>query len=116
MTSVLPVASASSLSISSARIVADLAEVGGALLVGDLEEQPLGVLDHLARLAVALGDRLLDRLRGRVEAPHQRVLLDDLRVVLGAARRRGPWRRGSRRRPAADRLELAVLGQLLGDA
>ena len=67
--------------------VADLAEVVGLLLVRDLEEQPLGVLDQGPRLAVALRDRLLDLLGGALEAPHQRVLLDDLRVVLGAARR-----------------------------
>ena len=34
----------------------DAAEVARLLLVGDLEEQPLGVLGKLARLAVALAD------------------------------------------------------------
>jgi hypothetical protein len=51
--------------------LADLAEVDGSLLVGDLEEEALGLFDHLGRLAVPLRDRLLDPLRGRVEAAHQ---------------------------------------------
>src|SRR6478735_4281943 len=66
--------------------VADLAEVVGLLLVRDLEEQSLRVLDQGPRLSIALRNRLLDLLGGALEAPHQRVLLDDLRVVLGAAR------------------------------
>src|SRR3954447_16417109 len=38
--------------------LADLAEVDGAFLVGYLEEEALGLLDHLRWLAVALGDGL----------------------------------------------------------
>ncbi len=94
---------------------ADLAEVGGLLLVGDLEQEALCLLDHLRGLAVAVGDRLLDRLGGGVQPAHQRVLLDDRRVVLGAA---GSGDLGGEARDhvlAADLLQLAVLGELLGD-
>ena len=95
--------------------LADLPEVDGTLLVGDLEEEALGLLDHLRGLAVALGHRGLDLLRRRVEAAHQRVLLDDLRVVPGAARRRHLGRQAGDHIPAADLLQLAVLGEGLGD-
>ena len=61
VTSAVPLERASSLSISSWRI-SPSSEVHGALLVGDLEEEPLGLLDELGGLAVALGDRLLDPL------------------------------------------------------
>ena len=77
----------------------DPAEVAGALLVGDLEQQALGALDQLLRLALAVVDRLLDLLRGREQPPQQRVLLDDLRVVAGVARAPGRSRRARRRPP-----------------
>jgi hypothetical protein len=60
-------------------------------------------------------DRLLDRLRRGQQATHERVLLDDPRVVAGVAGRRDG--RGKRRHRvlAAGGLELAVLRQVLGD-
>ena len=72
-------------------VVEDLgehAEVARLLFVGDVEEQLLGSLGELARFAVALVDPALDLLAGAEQAAQQRVLLDDLRVVLGVARRR----------------------------
>ncbi len=93
---------------------ADLAEVRGLLLVGDAEQQALGRLDHLEGLAVAVGDRLLDRLRRRIQPPHQRVLLDDRGVVLGAAGRRDLGGEAGDHVLAADLLELAVLLERLG--
>ena len=107
----VPLASASSLSISSWRISPISRKSTALLLVGDLEEQPLGVLDELGGLAVALRDRLLDQLGGRVEAAHQRVLLDDLRVVLGAAGCGDLGGQACDHVAAADLLELAVLGR-----
>ena len=65
--------------------VAEDAEVGGLLFVGDFEEQFLGPLGELARLAVALVDPALDLLAGAEQPAQQRVLLDDLGVVLGVA-------------------------------
>ncbi len=53
--------------------------------MGDFEEQPLGPLGELARFAVALVDPALDLLPGAEQATQQRVLLDDLGVVLGVA-------------------------------
>ncbi len=53
--------------------------------MGNVEEQLLGPLGKLARLAVALVDPALDLLAGAEQAAQQRVLLDDLGVVLGVA-------------------------------
>ena len=93
----------------------DRAEVAGLLGAGDVEEQLLGLLDQLLRLALARVDRLLDPLRGAEQAPQHRVLLDDLRVVAGVAgdrRARGERRDGL---AAADLLELVLAAQELGD-
>ena len=90
-------------------------EVLGLLLVGDLKSSRSARLGELARLALAVVDGLLDLLRGREQAAQQRVLLDDPRVVARRCRRPGPSRRGSRRLAAADLLELALLGEQLGD-
>ena len=65
--------------------VGDLAEVAGPVLVGDLEQERLGLLDQLAGLALALVDGLLDPVRGVQQAAQERVLLDDPRVVAGVA-------------------------------
>ena len=75
--------------------VGDRAEVARLLGAGDVEEQLLGLLDQLLRLALAGVHRLLDPLRGAEQPPQHRVLLDDLRVVAGVAgdgraRRRAP--------------------------
>ena len=69
-------------------VVEDLreqAEVARLLFVGDVEEQLLGPLGELARFAVALVHPALDLLAGAEQPPQQRVLLDDLGVVLGVA-------------------------------
>src|SRR5829696_498643 len=95
--------------------IAGLAEVIGLLLVRNLEKQALRVLDQRARFAVTLRDRLLDLLGGALQPPHQRVLLDDLRVVLGAARRRDLGGEAGDDGAPADLVELAVLGESLGD-
>jgi hypothetical protein len=58
-------------------------EVARLLLVGDLKQQPLGVLGQLARVVVALAHPFLDPLAGAEQTPQQRVLLHDLGVVLG---------------------------------
>jgi hypothetical protein len=63
----------------------DASEVARLLLVGDLEEQPLGVLGELARFAFALADQVLDSLPGAEQAAQQRVLLHDARVMVGVA-------------------------------
>ena len=95
--------------------VARASEVPRLLGAGDVEEQYLGLLDEILRLALAALDRLLDPLRGAEQAPQHRVLLDDLRVVAGVAGHRR--RRGERvdRVLAADLLELALAAQELGD-
>ena len=84
------------------------AEVAGLLGAGDVEEQHLGLLDEILRLALAALDRLLDPLRGAEQPPQHRVLLDDLGVVAGVAGDRG--RRGERVDDvlAAGLLELAL--------
>ena len=65
--------------------VAEDAEVGGLLFVGDFEEEFLGPLGELARFAVALVDPALDFLAGAEQPAQQRILLDDLGVVFGVA-------------------------------
>ena len=100
-------------------VVEDLreeSEVAGLLFVGDVEEQLLGPLGELARFAVALVDPALDLLAGAEQAAQQRVLLDDLGVVLGVA---GGGHLGGQLGDvvlAAGLLDLVALGQRLGDA
>ena len=90
------------------------AEVARLLFVGDVEEQLLGSLGELARLAVALVDPSLDLLAGAEQAAQQRVLLDDLGVVLGVAGGRDLRRQLGDVVLAPRRLDLVVLGQRLG--
>jgi hypothetical protein len=91
-------------------------EVAGLLFVGDVEEQLLGPLGELARFAVALMDPALDLLAGAEQAAQQRVLLDDLGVVLGVARRRHLGRQLGDVVPAPSLLDLVALRQRLADA
>ena len=116
VSSVSPVESFSSRSTSSWRISSRQPEVARLLVVGDLEEQLLGPLGELARLAVALVDPALDLLAGAEQAAQQRVLLDDLGVVLGVAGRRDLRRQLGDVVLAAGLLDLVALGQRLGDA
>ena len=91
-------------------------EVAGLLFVGDFEEQLLGPLGELARLAVALVDPALDLLAGAEQPAQQRVLLDDLGVVLGVAGGRDLGRQLGDVVLAARLLDLVALGQRLADA
>ena len=100
-------------------VVEDLreqAEVAGLLFVGDVEEQLLGPLGELARFAVALVDPALDLLAGAEQASQQRVLLDDLGVVLGVAGGRDLGGQLGDVVLAARLVDLVALGQRLGDA
>src|ERR1700742_600199 len=65
--------------------VTEDAEVGSLLFVGDFEEQFLGPLGEFARFAVAVVDPALDFLARAEQPAQQRVLLDDLGVVLRVA-------------------------------
>ena len=116
VSSVSPVDSFSSRSTSSWRISREQPEIARLLLVGDVEEQLLGALGELARLAVALVHPALDLLSGAEQSPQQRVLLDDLGVVLGVAG--GGHLRGQLGDVvlAARLLDLVALDQRLGDA
>ena len=116
VSSVSPVESFSSRSTSSWRISESMPEVARLLFVGDVEEQLLGPLGELARFAVALVHPALDLLAGAEQAPQQRVLLDDLRVVLGVARGRDLGRQLGDVVLAARLLDLVALDQRLGDA
>ncbi len=91
------------------------AEVACLLGPGDVEEQHLGPLDEILRLALAGLDRLLNRLGGAEQPPQHRVLLDDLGVVAGVAGDRG--RRCERVDDVltAGLLELALAAEQLGD-
>ena len=111
-----PVESFSSRSTSSWRISREQAEVARLLFVGDVEEQLLGPLGELARFAVALVDPALDLLAGAEQPPQQRVLLDDLGVVLGVAGGRHLRRQLGDVVLAARLLDLVALDQRLGDA
>ena len=114
--SISPVESFSRRSTSSWRISAEQAEVARLLFVGDFEEQLLGPLRELPRLAGPLVDPALDLLAGAEQPPQQRVLLDDLRVVLGVAGR-GHFRGKLGDVVLASRfVDLVALGQRLGDA
>ena len=84
----------------------DAPEVACLLLVGDLEQQPLGVLGELARLAVAVAHPLLDPLAGAEQPPQQRVLLHDPGVMGGVADS------GHVRRQLGDVVAVARLRQL----
>ena len=98
-------------------VVEDLreqAEVARLLFVGDFEEQLLGPLGELARFAVALVDPALDLLAGAEQPPQQRVLLDDLGVVLGVAGGRDLGRQLGDVVLAARLLDLVALDQRLG--
>ena len=98
-------------------VVEDLreqAEVARLLFVGDVEEQLLGPLGELARFAVALVDPALDLLAGAEQPPQQRVLLDDLGVVLGVAGGRDLGGQLGDVVLAARLLDLVALGQRLG--
>ena len=90
------------------------AEVARLLFVGDVEEQLLGPLGELARLAVALVHPALDLLAGAEQPPQQRVLLDDLGVVLGVAGGRHLGRQLGDVVLAAGLLDLVALDQRLG--
>jgi hypothetical protein len=83
------------------------------LFVGDVEEQPLGPLGQLHRLALVLVDGLLDRVRGAQQAAQERVLLDDPGVVAGVARHRDGGRELGDAVAPARLLELALLGEQL---
>ena len=96
--------------------VSEDAEVARLLFVGDFEEQLLGPLGELARLAVALVDPALDLLAGAEQPPQQRVLLDDLGVVLGVAGGRDLRRQLGDVVLAAGLVDHVALGQRLADA
>ena len=97
-------------------VVEDLGEqfeVARLLLVRDIEEQLLGPLGELPRFAVALMDPALDLLPGAEQAAQQRVLLDDLGVMLGVARRGHLGRQLGDVVLAAGLLDPVALGQRL---
>ena len=100
-------------------VVEDLrehAEVARLLFVGDFEEQPLRPLGELARLALAFVYPPLDLLPGAEQAAQQRVLLDDLGVVLGVAGGRHLGGELGDVVAPARLLDLVALHQRLGDA
>ena len=90
--------------------VLDRADLAGAVLVGDLEQARLGLLEQLAGPGPGTAKTLSWMSRVVVEQPaQQRVLLDDLRVVAGVARRGHEVRQRVDVRGAARLLELALL-------
>jgi hypothetical protein len=95
--------------------VADLAEVLLAIVVGDLEDRPLGALDEVARLAVVAVDGGLDVVGRREQPAQERAVLDQAAVV--AQRADARRRRGERvdLGLAAGLLELAARAQVLGE-
>ena len=95
--------------------VADVDEVLGALVVGDLEHRALGLLDDLAGQRLVVEHLRLDRVGGRQQPPHQRVLADDLGVAPGVAGRGHGGGQLVDGGVAARGLEAAVGAQVLGD-
>jgi hypothetical protein len=93
----------------------DRAEVLARVLVGDLEDRALGEVHQLARGRLVRVDLGLD-LVGRVQQPAQhRVLADDAGVLADVADGGHRARQQVHRRAAADRLELAVLLEVLDE-
>ena len=69
--------------------LADQAEVLLAVVVGDLEHGALGPLDELARRRLVAVDVGLDLVGGGEQAPQERAVADDLRVLAQVADARG---------------------------
>jgi hypothetical protein len=82
-------------------------------LLGEVEDDLLGAVDELRRLADPLTSEARDLLPGLDERPKGRRLLDDLRVVVDVRRGRHQRRKLGDAGAAADLLELAPLLQLL---
>ena len=59
----------------------DRAEVAAVVRVGDVEHDPLGLLDDLARALTLVEDARLDLIRRVEQAPQQRGVADDARVL-----------------------------------
>ena len=83
--------------------------------MGGLEEEALCLLGELLGLAFARMDRLLDLLGRAEQAPQQRVLLDDPRVVAGVAGGRDLVGEALDLGAATGGVELAGLREELGD-
>ncbi len=93
----------------------DRAEVLLAVVVGDLEHRPLGLLDEIARRRGVVEHRRLDLVRRAQQAAHEGVLADDLRVAADPAEARHAAGQLVDRRLAAGLLELARRLQVLAD-
>ena len=93
----------------------DVAEVARDALLREVEDELLGLVDELRRLARALPAEPRDLAADADEPAQRRHLADDLRVV-GDVRGRGDERRELvDADAAADVLELAALVQLVGE-
>ena len=82
----------------------------------EVEDDLLGAVDELGRLARAVPAEPRDVLAGADEPAQRRHLADDLRVVRRVRRRRHERGDLVDALLAADLLELAVLVELVGDA
>jgi hypothetical protein len=91
------------------------AQLAGAVLVRDVEQAALGLFQQLGYRTLKREDLVLNIARRRQEPAHERVLLDDLRVVADVARRGDQVRQRVDVRGAARVLEAALLRQLLAD-
>ncbi len=95
--------------------VVDRLEVLLAIVLRDLEHGLLGPLDQRAGRAVAGHDARLDLVRGVQQAPQERVVANDLRVMADVPRRLGRADECVDGVRAADALELARLPEVLDD-
>ena len=82
-------------------------------LLGEVEDDLLGAVDELGRLADPLAAEPRDLLPGLDERPEGRRLLDDLRIVVDVGRRRHERRELGDAGAAPDLLDLAALLQLV---
>ena len=84
-------------------------------LLGEVEDDLLGTVDELGRLADPLAAEACDLLAGLDERAEGRRLLDDLRVVVDVRRGGNERRELGDPRAAADLLELTPLLELVGE-
>ena len=92
---------------------ADVREVAADPLLGEVEDDLLGPVDELGRLADSAPAEPRDLLARLDEPAERRGLLDDPRVVVDVRRRRDERRELGDPRAAADLLELAALLELV---
>ena len=104
-----------SLSVSSWRMSAIVADLLLAVVVSDLEHQALGALHQVSRRRLAAEHAGLDLVGGGQQRAHLRVVAHDPAVLARVTGRRDPAGQLVDRLRPADFLELAAVAQHLGD-